>query len=474
MLSFGRGIVDGRQCPLFAGIVDPVGKRPINSMTPVPPGIRVGDFNWCGNNLLHDLPFLEALGVLTAVTGDPQYTQAFSDICAFYPTNCADPVTGLFPWGEHAQWSFSDRAALPCSFHDGLKQFLKDGYIIHEHHQFAPAWFWEPMYRHNPQAVVKFARGLNNHITHPKTFEHNRHAPLNGKEWRDLEEPDTVGKGKDFARHSGFYIFDCLFAYSKTGDTGLLEWARRKAHYHLARRLPNGIVRGCERSKEFNSEGQHDAFALCLSDAAGMLGDTNVGREFASYAAELFEARRAVGPSTPAPAGDVNGSVWVDGYFRKPAIPLPWGNVTHDVYARTGIQSYADLLIQSGDWMVKHLPDPPPGIPVLARRFRFMIDLALSAYAVSGNPGHLAMAEKIGHWALKDLFHSGLIIGISNMKLMWFNANGEYHVDPWSTPNTPGFYYSCTGTPALVRTLLKLGLILKGKPEFLGIDSYHR
>ncbi len=474
MLQHGRGIVDGQPCPLFAGVVDPVKKRPVTCMTPLPPGVRIGDFNWCGNNLLHELPFLQSLTALTAITGDARYEQAFDDACAFYLTHCPHPGTGLFPWGEHAQWSFSDKDVLPCSFNDGLKHFLKDGYVIHEHHHFADAWFWEKMYAQNPQAIRKFAHGLNHHITNPKTFEHNRHAPLTGKGWNDLENPDTVNPGKDFARHAGFYIFDCLFVYAKTGDKTLLDWARRKTHYHLERRLENGIIRGCERSKEYNSQGQHDAFALCLSDASGLLGDTPVAREFAGYAQELFEARRTVGPSTKAPTGEVDGQVWMDGYFRKPPVSLPIGNVLHDIYARTDIASYAEVLVQSGDWLVNHLPKPPEGVPVLARRFRFMIDLALSAYAVSANPAHLAAAEKIGRWALDDMLRSGLLLGVSNLKLMWFTANGEYHMDPWCKPNTPGFYYSCTGTPSLARTLLRLGLVLEGKPHILGIDSFHR
>ncbi len=474
MLAHGRGIVDGQPCPLFGGVVDPKRKCVVTAFSPPPPGIRIGDFNWCGNNLLHDLPFLESLLALTQATGESQYAQAVDDMAAFYLPRCPDPETGLFPWGEHAQWSFSDKDVLPCSFTDGLKHHLVDRYLIHEHHHFIGAWFWERMYAQDPAAVQKFCRGLDNHIVNPETFEHNRHAPMNGRGWRDRQNPDTVGPGKDFARHSGFYIFDCLFTYAKTGDTALLDWARRKTRYHLDRRLPNGIIRGCVRSKGYDSEGQHDSFSLCLSDAAHYLGDTSVGREFAAYAQDLFASRKNAAAPIPAPQGPTDAGIWVEGYFRKASIDIPRGNTCVDMYLRTGQQSYADTLLATADWLSDHLPAPPPGVPVLARRFQHLIDTALGAHQLSGDSKHLATAEKIAHWAIADLFRANLFMGVSNLKLMWFTGNGEYHMDPWTTPNTPGMYYSCTGTPSLLRTILRLGLIQEGQDNLLGVDSYHR
>ena len=223
MLEFGRG----KDSPLFGGVID-IGRRKVQTaLTPPPPGIRISDFNWCGNNLMHDVPLLEVMSLLGKLTGDAKYEQALGEMFTFYGQRCPLPETGLFPWGEHAQWSFADQGIVPCSFTNGLANFRRDGSIIHDHLRFAPGWFWQRMWNENPSAVVNFAKGLNGHIVDNKTFEHNRHAVICGAWWRDPNNP-TFDKGADFARHSGFYIFDCLFAYKHSGDESLFEWARKK------------------------------------------------------------------------------------------------------------------------------------------------------------------------------------------------------------------------------------------------------
>src|SRR5262249_37166452 len=163
----------------------------------------------------------------------------------------------------HAQWSFADRGILPCGFTDGMHTFRTMGSIVHDHLRFAPLWFWERMWAAGSDAVVKFAKGLNGHIVDVKTFEHNRHAALAGPWWRDPHNP-TFDKGADFARHSGFFIFDCAFAYKRSGDRSLLDWARGKLQWHLNSRHPNGLIRGCVRTPEYETVGQHDSLALSV------------------------------------------------------------------------------------------------------------------------------------------------------------------------------------------------------------------
>ncbi|MDP6359839.1 MAG: hypothetical protein QF473_32290, partial [Planctomycetota bacterium] len=56
MLEHGRPLSFENPCPLFSGTVD-VARKEINTSTIMPPpGIRLSDFNWCGNNLMHDGP----------------------------------------------------------------------------------------------------------------------------------------------------------------------------------------------------------------------------------------------------------------------------------------------------------------------------------------------------------------------------------------------------------------------------------
>ncbi len=473
MITFGRGSVDGEPCPLFGGVIDTKSKRVRTALSVPPPGIRLEDFNWCGNNLMHDVPLLETLYALTPLTDDPSFARAADDAIGYFAAHCPDAESGLFPWGEHLQWSFSDRRILPCGFSDGLASFLQKNYLTHDHLAFAPAFFWDRLYQASPQVVTRFAKGLDRHIVNPETFEHNRHAAV-GASWRS--GPET-GTGKDFARHSGFYMFDCLFAYARSGDRDLLDWARRKLRWHLNRRLPSGIVGGCVRSADEGNEGQHDSLATSVHLAAALLPPGTEQTEFADYAHELLDARRRQQRPAPLPAtGDaIDDQVWIEGYFRKAPIPLRPANLDHLVFSISGIQAYADSLVSMANWLTRGLSAPPAHLPVLARRFCQLLDTALTGYLISADPALLAGAHRIADWAIRDLFRDGLFMGCSNLKLYSpGRTNCEYHVDPWATPTTPGYYYSVSGTPSLVRNLLRLALVQSGRPDTLGIDLHRR
>ena len=475
MLEFGRPLVDEERCPLFAGTID-VGRQEITSGNMVPPpGIRMSDFNWCGNNLMHDIPFLETLDALTRLTGDGQYARAVEEVFAFYGEHCPDAVTGLFPWGEHAQWCFADRSALPCMFSGGVKNFLDYRYIIHDHLRFTPEWFWEAMWQHHPEAVVKFAHGLQGHIVDEETFRHNRHAPLTENNWRTADDPPKLGG--DFARHSGHYIFDCLFAFKKSGDRSLLDWARRKLQYHLSNRLPNGIIRASRSQPPV--EGQHDGLALSVGDAADLLGrETPEGREFGEYADDLFEMRAKEAAQRPAPVieGEPEGDAWVSGYFRKPRQTFGWGrgSTNRQLYDRTGCEWFADAITETARWETERLPDPPARIPVRADVYQSRLDNAISAYTLTGDGRFLDGAAKFADLALAALFRNDFLMGASNMNIYRAKVSSEYHVDEWADPPSPGFYFSVSGTPQLTRTLLRLALLMEGEDDSLGVDKHSR
>ena len=484
MLECGRDNCGEEPGALFAGVVDTERREVITSYVVPPPGIRTSDYNWCGNNLMHDIPFLEALNALTQLTGDGRYAEAVEQVFAFYGANCPYPETGLFPWGEHAQWSFPDRCCLPCHFSHGLVHYLKDNYMIHDHLRFAPEWFWASMWEHHPEAVVKFAHGLNRHIVDEETFEHNRHGALTENWWHDPKNPE-YGPGKDFARHAGHYIFDCLFAYKKSGDASLLEWSKRKLDWHLKRRLPNGIIRGCVRTDGENSEGQHDSLALCVADAAALLDEGTPGKtEFADAAAELFDARLKLVADYPAPRteGEGHPSMWIGGYFRKgskapvaQSTPgMTGGSYGHMLYEKTRHEFYVHSIVESARWSIGNTPPPPERVPVLARSFSGKLDSAMAAYAVSGDESFLEGGAKFADWAVRDLFRNDLFMGASNMLFFRARASSEYHMDPWAEPNTPGFYYSVSGTPLLVRNLLRLALLQEGGKDLLGMDRHSR
>jgi len=476
MLEFGRG----PDSPLFGGVIDIGMRRASIAMTPPPPGIRVTDFNWCGNNLMHDIPILEVMIALTKLTGDAKYEKAVDEMFAYYGKNCPHPDTGLFPWGEHAQWSFADRGILPCTFLDGLHSYRKNGWVIHDHLRFAPAWFWERMWASSPEAVVKFAKGLYGHIVDANTFEHNRHAARAGPRWRDPHNPD-FDKGKDFARHSGFFIFDCLFAFKSSGDRSLLEWAQKKLDWHFRNRLPNGLVRGTVRTKAHEEVGQHDSLALSVADAADLLGrDTPEGRTFGQHAEELLDARRRFYAGQPPELPDCPNDprLWLNGYSRKKSLPenqIDHANILRMVHQRTGIPWYADQLVSLGKWCAKHLPEPPPHVMILPRAFHQHIEMLLLSHQQSGDRALLDAAGRFADHAAKRLWTGTMMLGVSDIRYYGSGTNYEYFCDQWATDaSTSGLYHSITGTPLLLRTLLQLSLVQEGQPDILGVDPHRR
>lgn len=464
------------EVPVLPGVVDVEKGDVVTALMVPPPGIRVTDFNWCGNNLMHDVPLLESMLALARLTGQARYARAVDDMTGFYARRCPIPDTGLFPWGEHLQWSFADRFAMPCSFTDGMRHWLQMKYLCHDHLRFAPAWLWEKLWAASPEAVVRFAHGLDRHIIDRKTFEHNRHGAAGPTDWHDADNPD-YGQGKDFARHAGFFIFDCLFAYRHSGDGSLLDWSERKLKWHLDRRLPGGIIAGCARSRTEKEEGQHDSLACSLADAADVLGrETAEGVRFAAWAEELFDARRRQAASRPLPLPDEpgDGRLWVQGYFRRCPIATISANLDHRVLQRTGIQWYADAIVETARWTAKHLPPPPPGMWIMARAFHHYLEIAIAGYLLTQDPQLLDLADRIAHWARQRLLRNGLFLGCSDMVIYRNKANCEYHVDAWAQTRNPGFYYSVSGTPLLVRTLLRLSLLQEKEEDILGIDPHRR
>lgn len=471
MLDYGRDPSPDSPSPLFGGVVDPLRRCPAMYQMIPPPGVRINDVSSLGNNLMHDVPLLETLLALSQATGDGRYAQVVEDLFAFYPKNCPYPGTGLFPWGEHAQWAFAGKRPWPNCVIDPF-MFEATGAIIHEHLRFAPAWFWERMWASDSGAVLRFCRGLDRHLMNRDTFEHNRHAPLTEYAWNELP---YQGPGKDFARHAGFFIFDCCFAWKKSGEVDLLDWARRKLGYHLRRRHPDGIVKGCIRTPAEEGEGQHDSLALSTWDAGQYMGEeTPEGREFLDMAKELFDARAKKMAAAPFDAGALDlAGVWRYGYGG--AVPGEMGvRVPLQAWKRTGEQAFADVVAAVAERLADS-PPPPDGLPVVAGAFLNNLDVPLAAYDVTGDKRHLARAQEVGRWALERLATTGLFVGAVNVEYF-----GERNI-MFSLPGCvnklaerPGFYFSNTGTPELVRQLLRLALLSEGEADLLGTSDHYR
>ncbi len=459
MLAHGRDPGNGTDAPspLFACVVEPVTRQVRLHQQVPPPGIRLNDLSWAGNNLMHDVPFLDTLLLLGRITGDAAYEAAVDAVFGFYPHHCPHPETGLFPWGEHAQWSFTSRRILANACQDPYA--FSEYMIIHDHLRFAPAWFWERMWQSCPEAVVRYAHGLNFHIMNPATGEHNRHAPLAGRHWNEI--PYT-GAGKDFARHAGFFIFETAFAGKRSGDVSLLEWARWKLAWHLDRRLSSGMIRGTARRPSEEQPGQHDLLALCVADAADVLGrETAEGAGLGAAADELFSVRETPGNEpTFDPGAWPPAHAWRHAYGGvSPGAPSAAG--LEQVWHRTGQDPYAKVIVAQAEWQMQvgELPEQP----VVAFAMMRNLDIPLAAYAVTGEQRYLDRAGQMAALAVKRFSRNGLFTGVNGM-----DYHGNINI-LWSLPagldERPGagpLYLSGTGTPGLVRSVLRTAMLQEG------------
>ena len=188
-------------------------------------------------------------------------------------------------------------------------------------------------------AVVNFAKGLNGHIVDNKTFEHNRHAVV----VRAVVAIRIIRPSIRVRISPGTSAFSFSIACSRSKraatdprSTGPGE----NSDWHLQNRFPNGLVRGTVRTADYETVGQHDSLALCVSDAANLLGrETRRGKEFGHHADGLFDTRRRFykgkPPKLPEAANDPR--LWLCGYTRKNLLPeksMDAGNALFDIYQR--------------------------------------------------------------------------------------------------------------------------------------------
>ena len=238
-----------------------------DELPPPIPGQRAGDRSYPGSNLIHDEALLMTMYAISKALNRKDYAEAADLYLKRFATHCTNTVTGLFPWGEHAFWHLKeDRVA--GNIHDHLRQ--------------APLWLWEKLYEYNPRCVERFAEGLDYHWKDGEPLEYTRHAPIN-----EMKRPGRNGRACDFPRHSGFYIFDISFAYTKTRRSDFLQQINRLVDYWWEKRDKKGLLltesRSPENNQSFynvNAPGQTISLAASLLESALLLDKEE--RELAS------------------------------------------------------------------------------------------------------------------------------------------------------------------------------------------------
>lgn len=253
-----------------------------DELPPPIPGQRSGDRSYPGSNLIHDEALLMTMYALSKALDRGEYTEAADRYLKRFASHCTDTVTGLFPWGEHAFWNLKEDNVAGTT-HDHLRQ--------------APIWLWSKLYEYNPNCVERFSEGLDYHWKDGKPLEYSRHAPITSR-----NRPGRNGRSCDFPRHSGFYILDLAFAYSKTKRPDFLEQMHQMVEYWWPKRDSKGLLLIESRSPKdqrtfynVNAPGQTVSLAASLRESAILLNDIEPGlaskmRDYASVYTEGFLA----------------------------------------------------------------------------------------------------------------------------------------------------------------------------------------
>ena len=198
--------------------------------TPDLPGQRVGDRCWFGTNLMHDIPLIRAFTFLSDITGEDSYRSAVDAYLDYFCEHCPNPVTGLFPWGEHAYWHHYYDKPVACG------DSLVERRLVHDHLRQAPVWFWRMVGNRDPGIVVRFGEGLTGHLKDMESFDYSRHA--------SIEEKKHSDGLFHFPRHGGFYLVDWAMAHKYSGEGKFFDWMDRMVQFHAGNRSTvNGLIK---------------------------------------------------------------------------------------------------------------------------------------------------------------------------------------------------------------------------------------
>lgn len=277
---------------LFPSMLNPKTGQMLMEIPPKIPGQRNGDRTHLGCNLIHDEPLLATMYVLAETESEPIYAKAGDRYLEHFAKNCTQITSGLFPWGEHSFWHLIEKRV-------GCSRNQDGGSAIHDHLRKVPLWIWEKLNTFNPSCVQSFADGLEYHWTEGDDLEYIRHANI------DKKKHLTRGvRSCDFPRHSGFYIFDLVYAYTLNQRHETLQQIKKYTEYWWEKRGKQGLLRIESRSPledgrffNVNSPKQTLSLGISLIESAALLK---------SYIPELANKMRQY------------GTVYIEGFLAAP------------------------------------------------------------------------------------------------------------------------------------------------------------
>ncbi|MFW5868756.1 MAG: hypothetical protein ACOCX2_13115 [Armatimonadota bacterium] len=391
MLAKGADIYGETHSPMLVSILLLDTQEHPGAELPTIVGQRHHDRAHYGGNLQHDLPLLDAMRHMSAITGDESYAEGARAYLRAFFKHCAGTPTGMWPWGEHAHWDFNEEAP---------------GHTTHEYLGAPSLEFWEQAWEMAPEAVTAHADGLINHVVNLDTFDYNRHANI----MEPLPEPRPDGLGfLDFPRHGGFFMQTWAFAWSKTGDATYLDWIERMLDHQDDTRLESGLLPSCsERSSRPTGAGLSSTFSCAVSmlESAPLLGDTQTAERVERMAQGYFEAvaeHSTIADAEPSftaayGAGALAGSAMLYGHAYR---------LTEDErflsMARAVAEKYAEI-----DEIPRVRNTP-------AQVFGSIVNLMLDMHELDGDARWLEAAERYARTGIDRLYVDGLFRGATEL-----------------------------------------------------------
>lgn len=413
LLDHGTDIYGEVHSPMWVSVLGCRDLQNPGCELPAIEGQRQGDRAVMGGNLQHDLMLLMACEPLSELTGDARYRRAAEDYLRFFLANCTDTPTGLWPWGEHAHWDFYEDAV---------------GHHIHEHLGAAPLSFWEWAWSLNPDAVLREADGLINHVYDTETFAYSRHAEV----MEPLPEPRKMEGYLDFPRHGGFYIQEWAFAWSRTGEQKYLDLIERMMDHHEASLHPDS---GLLPATTTNSAGTATpssqlSLAITMLESLPLLEGTETGERCERLAYRYLDALTAL--PNEAAEGRYIGSCPIGGPTEGSRIGwIPHFGANYgsgfacaqallwtQAHRLTGDERCLELARDMARWyaQTEQLPEEKN---VRAQVYAGLISLMMDMHELDGGDQWLPAAERFARTAIEGLYCDasgrGIFRGATNL-----------------------------------------------------------
>lgn len=357
---------------------------------------RRGDRILYGGNIQHDVMLLLAAGHVSGITGDDRYRDAAREYLQFYLDNCTDTPTGLWPWGEHSGWDFYEER--------------RDGRDVH-HLLSQPLEFWELAYELNPEAVIREADGIINHIVDLETFMYNRHASIT-EVLADPRPPELLNSACDFANSAARFLRVWAFAYSKTGDEKYVEWSNKLVdHLQWSRIGGDGAVpvlsARCYRGLPDRPDwGNTMLVGISMLKSLPLLGDS----ELAVHYERLGPGYLNAVAENNMPAEDYEPQFRTGrGMGDYPHRGLHW----LEAYRLTGDERFLEAARRIGEAFRN--AEIPTDAPLRLQAIALPTEWFVGLYETDGDRKWLEAAERYAQWAIEHFYYNGLFRGTTDL-----------------------------------------------------------